>query len=105
MITPTIGRIVWFTPPWNRDERRDTDQPLAAIVVYVYSDREVNLVVFGQDGYTEPRIGVSLLQDDDGIPTDTCYAQWMPYQIGAARRYEVENEAAKAWDETIADKE
>lgn len=105
MITPTIGRIVWFTPSINGDPRRDVTQLLAGIVSYVWSERMVNLNVFHQEGGISSYESVPLLQDTDPLISYGYYAQWMPYQIGSARRYEVENTAEKAWNETIADKE
>ena len=47
MITPTIGRVVWFNEGSGSKE--------AAIVCYVHSDSMVNLVVFNANG--EPEIG------------------------------------------------
>lgn len=79
MISPTVGRIVWYRP--SRDDTRmySAGQPLAAIVVGVHHDRAVDLTVFTPTGAPIGRLRVPLLQDDDPIP-DTSYAEWMPYQ-------------------------
>ena len=80
MISPTVGRIVWYYVAPDHP-------PLAAIVVHVLDDRQVNLTVFGRDGGTHGRRHVPLLQDDDPAPTGE-HAAWMPYQMGQAARAE-----------------
>lgn len=89
MISPTPGRVVWFTPHRLADHRRDPKQPLAALVTYVWTDRCVNLFVLGQDsegGYAQT--SVALLQDDDAKPEDGYFASWMPFQKGQAAAQE-----------------
>lgn len=88
MITPTVGRIVWFYP----EGISPADQPAAAIVVYVHHERLVNLAVFDHLGYLAGETSVTLLQDDDP-PAPRC-CMWMPYQKGQAAKYE-ELEAQK----------
>ena len=95
MIVPTIGRKVWFWPAvemyheFMRTEPDDipatASQPHDATVVTVHDAREVNLRCSDRAGasYTVPN--VQLLQDDDPIPTDRCFATWMPYQVKAAK--------------------
>jgi hypothetical protein len=80
MISPTVGRIVWYRPR-RTDEHLfgEPGQPLAAIVTSVHHDREVSLSVFSPSGATIGRRRVQLLQDDDPLP-DASYAEWMPYQ-------------------------
>ena len=86
MISPSIGRIVWFHP--HISERDPNAQPLAAIVAKVISDRCVNLGVFAGDGTTFPRQHVPLLQDGDEIDLDQPFCEWMPYQKGQAAKTE-----------------
>lgn len=88
MIQPTPGRIVWFTPYKGDADiaHHDKSQPLAAIVVYAWGERYVNLTVFDQNGATHARTSVLLLQDDDPAPDIGLYAQWMPYQKGQAAK-------------------
>lgn len=97
MITPTIGRVVWFTPSVNDDTRFDVKQPLAAFVTYVWQDRLVNLTVFSQDGTTPPaqKTSVTLLQDDDLKPETGYFASWMPYQKGQAAKAEAAEAAPR----------
>ena len=87
MITPSIGRIVWFQPskPAVQPLR---GQPLAAIVTYVWSDRMVNLTVFDQAGAPFTATSVTLLQDDEEKPQHGYFAEWMPYQKGQAAKTE-----------------
>lgn len=87
MITPTIGRIVWFTPQKRHDLKGDRLQPFAAIVVYVHDDRRVNLAAWDQDGNPCRYVDVTLVQDDDEKPEHR-YAEWMPYRVAQAKKHE-----------------
>lgn len=99
VITPTVGRKVWFRPNGNTQLRRAGateftpspittmgNQPLDATVVYVWNERMVNLSVL--DHYGNPFIATSvpMLQPGDPVPAVGFYAEWMPYQQGQARR-------------------
>lgn len=90
IITPTNGRIVWYTPDALSDPLviHDKATPLAAMVVHVWGDRMVNLVVFDSDGYQHRRTSVTLVQDDDPKPSGGRYCEWMPWQLGQAKRHE-----------------
>jgi len=106
MITPTNGRIVWYTPytnellsPYGMVVQRDADKkpiPLAAMVCCVHSDRMVNLIVFDANGHMFPVTSRALLQDDDVGNEHGGYCQWMPYQKGQAAKTEAMEAAAKA---------
>lgn len=88
MITPTPGRIVWFTPfSGDAEITSDGTQPLAAIIAYVWNDRLVNLSVIDQNGNHHARTSVQLLQDED-VSYGGATAQWMPYQVGQAKKHE-----------------
>lgn len=91
MILPTPGRVVWFTPAVHNDSRHDKSQPLAAIVSYVWHNRMVNLSVIDQNGTQHAQTSVALLQDGDAPHEGGYYAQWMPYQIGQAKKHEAQN--------------
>lgn len=83
VIKPTVGRVVWF--------RFQPDlSPLAAIVAHVWSDSCVNLAIFGQDGVpmSNPPTSVRLIQEGETPPVGCCYCEWMPYQIGQAKKHE-----------------
>ncbi|MBB5051108.1 hypothetical protein HNQ36_001062 [Afipia massiliensis] len=86
MISPSIGRIVWFHP--HISERDPNAQPLAAIVAKVLSDHAVNLGVFRGDGTTFAMQNVPLLQDDDEIDLEQPFCEWMPFQKGQAAKTE-----------------
>jgi hypothetical protein len=89
MISPTIGRIVWY--------RDGSSQPLAAIVTYVWSDRLVNLAVFNpNDCLPFGKTSVTLMQDGDQLPVGESYAEWMPYQKGQAAKHDAEKAATPA---------
>ena len=95
MIVPTIGRVVWFWPAKGAHEPK-VEQPNAALIAYVHSDRMVNLAVFGADGSPCGETSVTLLQDDDKPPSVGRFASWMPYQVGQAKKHEAEDKAALA---------
>lgn len=80
MISPTIGRVVWY----HEAGIPTTDQPQAAMVAYVHSDTMVNLVVFSKDGVPAGKTSVFLYQGDGEIPSGN-FCEWMPYQIGQAK--------------------
>ncbi len=103
MITPTNGRIVWYTPSRLGDvsvdcaiRQHDKTVPLAAIITHIWGDRMVNLVVFDSDGTTHARTSVTLLQDDDPKPEEGRFCAWMPYQKGQAAKTEALEKAAQA---------
>jgi hypothetical protein len=88
MIKPSIGRIMWYWP--HKDSR--ADQPWAAIVVYVHNDNMVNLAVHDHEGNGKTKSSVPVVQD--GSPHtagDSPYVEWMPYQIGQAKKHEAED--------------
>ncbi len=84
MISPSIGRIVWFWPAKEADAP-EAEQPNAALVVYVWGDRMVNLVVFDSNGNSRGETSVTLLQDDDAPNACGRYASWMSFQIDQAK--------------------
>ena len=83
MITPTVGRIVWFHP----EAGVSYTQPWAALVTYVHSATMVNLAVFNENGNPQSRTSVPLWQGDGGIPAGM-FCEWMPYQKGQAAKTE-----------------
>jgi hypothetical protein len=87
MITPTIGRRVWYWPNGTTGMSLvpGSDQACDAGVCYVWGDRMVNLTVADHAGAMHSRTSVTLLQDDDTPPIGSAYATWMPYQTGQAK--------------------
>ncbi len=89
MIKPTNGRVVLFTPSNHLDDGFVYHgQPLAATVTHVWHDRMVNLVVHDANGVSWPKTSVTLLQDQDQTPAYGYFAEWMPYQVGQAKKHE-----------------
>lgn len=84
MISPTVGRIVWFY------HSGEPENPMAAIVVKVHDDRLVNLCVFTHESHPHPRPHVVLLQDNDKPGERSEWCAWMPFQQGQAAKYEAE---------------
>lgn len=87
MIAPTVGRVVWYWPgkPSVFASLSDT-QPMAATVAYVHNARRVNLSVTDHLGTQFPVADVLLLQGDETYTPVTPCCQWMPHQVGQARR-------------------
>jgi hypothetical protein len=83
MIEPTVGRVVLYHPP----EAHPDVEHLAAIVTYVWSSECVNLVVFDANGEPFARKGIFLFQGEGERPAND-FAEWMPYQIGQAKKHE-----------------
>jgi hypothetical protein len=88
MIHPTIGRIVWYHPEASElNLSEPNDQVRAAMVVYVWNDRMVNLTVSTPVGKTYGVTSVPLLQDNDDVPASKGrYCEWMPYQKSVAKQ-------------------
>jgi hypothetical protein len=86
MISPAIGRKVWFFPI---DEsgmvQFQPDVPLDATVIYPWGDRSANLRITDHAGVTHIRTWVCLVQDDEPAPASS-HAVWMPYQRGQAAK-------------------
>jgi len=81
MIKPTIGRIVWY---WGF---LGQDYPRAAIVTHVWNDTMVNLAVFDAHDSSMYKSSVTLYQGEGSKP-NVPFCEWMPYQIGQAKKYE-----------------
>ena len=100
MIQPSIGRVVWFWPegvdPKAPSPANTLQQPNAALIVYVWSDRMVNLVVFDANGNSRGETSVTLLQDDDVGNGYGRVASWMPYQVGQAKKHEAKDQSESA---------
>lgn len=88
MIKPTVGRVVWFTPPHGSGSSNFTHhsgtQPHAAMIVYVWGDDLVNLVVYDHDGKLHSRTSVLLVQEGEPKPEGGDFASWMPFQVAQA---------------------
>lgn len=84
MITPTVGRIVWYTPPATSPFYGDA--PLPAIIARVWSDTCVNLAIFNPNGspMIDPPTSVLLVQPENERPSGGNFCEWMPYQMKKA---------------------
>lgn len=88
MIEPTCGRVVWYRP--NEHDAKELGsgaQPLAAHVAYVHGPRMVNLMVIDPNGNPHSRTSVTLLQEGDALMQGASYCEWMPYQVGQAKKH------------------
>lgn len=84
VITPSVGRKVWFYQSVT-DAQNPSVQPRDATVVYVISDRLVNLRVSDTKGDQTPKLAVQLYQEGDEDPQGE-FACWMPYQSQQAKK-------------------
>lgn len=85
MITPTVGRVVWYYGPGHREG----DQPQLAIITYVWSDTCINIALWTAEGcpVIPPPTSIQLVQDDAEKPSyGGHYCTWMPYQREMAAR-------------------
>lgn len=94
VISPTVGRVLWFYPEANSVEsgfarHPDGGGPYAALISHVWSDALVNLMVLDADGTPHGRTSVSLLQDPQADAPDCAFCVWMPFQKGQAAKSEV----------------
>lgn len=90
MISPTIGRVIWFYPTAD-----STGQAYPAFVNYVHSDRMINVAGFTHVGTTFSESSVTLVQEGDDEPR-SAHARWMPYQVGQAKKHEAPQAPAAA---------
>lgn len=94
VISPTIGRKVWFWPNGATQlngaefDKYGNDKPLDATVAYVWSDRMVNLQVIDHSGISHPVTSVVMRQPGDDDTPDGMYCEWMPFQVGQAKAVE-----------------
>jgi hypothetical protein len=91
MITPTVGRVVWYRPQEHIDglTQHDPAQPMAAHVAYVWNDELVNLLVIDHGGKVHSRTSVPLIQEGGTCTAGSSpFCEWMPYQKGQAAKYE-----------------
>jgi hypothetical protein len=96
VIKPTVGRKVWFRPGPDGAKRgieqndrhlpREDRQPIDATVIYVHTDRIIDVYAIDHKGSPFVKRSVQLLQADDPAPEDKDYVQWMPYQQGQAKK-------------------
>ena len=85
MITPTIGRVVWYHPV---DASGATpEQPYPALISYVHSDTLINVGGFTANGVPFAATSVSLVQDGASAVGGS-WAEWIPYQKGQAAKTE-----------------
>jgi hypothetical protein len=84
VIQPTVGRKVWFYQSVAAASDPAT-QPQDATIVYVITDRLVNLRVSDQKGDQTPALAVQLYQEGDEDPSGS-FACWMPYQSQQAKK-------------------
>jgi hypothetical protein len=88
VITPTVGRVVWFHPGTGDSlYQPHRGQPYAATVCHVWGDRMVNLSVCDGNGLWHGRTSVPLVQEGDEVNHGNTYCAWMPYQLGQAKKH------------------
>lgn len=82
-IKPTVGRVVLYHPALGME------QPFAATVSYVHSDRMVNIGYLDADGVHHSATSVPLMQPGDSASVGYFpHCHWMEYQIDQAAKTE-----------------
>lgn len=94
-IKPTVGRVVYFNPNGMQLAAHfaapEQGEPLAAIIVAVQPDGDLNLAMFDATGQVFGQTGVRLVQEGEQTPMPGIgFAYWMPFQIGQAKKAEHE---------------
>lgn len=106
MITPTVGRKVWYRPSRNdllgpvpmcmSGNPSYNPQPLDATILAVWGDRCINIQVLDIYGKAFTKTSVMLVQEGDETPKTPegleayGFAEWMPYQNTQAKKHEAE---------------
>ena len=94
MITPTVGRVVYFRPGNGARSRMHIrpgnltggpEQPCRADIVYVWNDRNIAVNVDDHEGQRHYFSPVVLIQDGEKPPKGLSYCEWMPYQKAVAK--------------------
>lgn len=80
-MTPTVARILHYWPSQYDVEQagmtvHDAKQPMAALIVHVQSETQVDLVVWDHNGMARTRQDVRLKQDGQVMLDNTGYAEW-----------------------------
>ncbi|MCC6172091.1 MAG: hypothetical protein IT481_08685 [Gammaproteobacteria bacterium] len=91
MITPTVGRVMWYRPGEQLGAlvQHDAAQPMVAHVCYVWNDNLVNLLVIDHAGVRHARTSVPVVQGGSPYTAGPSpYCEWMPYQKGQAAKAE-----------------
>ena len=86
MITPTVGRVVWYFP-----EGKPEGKPYpvyTALVAHVWGDEMINIAYFDSNGIPGSATSVYLQQDGGEDHTAVPHCEWMPYQKGQAAKVE-----------------
>jgi hypothetical protein len=97
MITPTIGRQVWFVHKGKYTHARALGPIFAATITHVWSDHCINIAAIDSDGMVFGVTSVELCQETLAPPHPHCV--WMPYQKGqAAKVDEMERDIRAAAD-------
>jgi len=92
MTMPTVGRRVWLI---IRDGcpapfARHGDQPHDAGIAFVWHEHLVNISVSDHNGYPQSLTSVHFRQPGEDEPVAPYWCEWMPYQIGQAKKDEAE---------------
>lgn len=96
MITPTVGRVMWYKPYDHESNINDRAVPFVAHVCYVWQPDMINALVIDHQGNAVPHTSIPVWQGDfEDCPEGSCC--WMPYQKGqAAKTEKLEEELAES---------
>lgn len=90
-IIPTVGGsvLVYLNERTIRTKALDAGaEPCPALVTHVHSDRVINVAAFDRSGKPFALVALPLVQSEEEPPEGACFAGWMPFQVGQAKKTE-----------------
>lgn len=96
VITPTVGRKVWYRPCANDllgpvpmqvcgSIEAGNIQPLDATIIAVWGERMINVLVTDIVGRQFAVMSCGLVQPGEDVAEDGRYCEWMPYQVATSK--------------------
>lgn len=96
LIKPLVGHPVWYYPPGDVYIPRIEGQPLAGIIVGVFSDTSVNLAYFDANGYAGRAQRVQLVHGGSAVNAVAGWCEFTPRHRAEVGTQVVEADATKA---------
>lgn len=82
MITPTVGRTIYYKPRTS-EVLYVHDQPWICFITHINADGTINVYALNEVGQPIAKNHMTLAQDRDPVEGEV---YWMPYQVGQASK-------------------